>query len=302
MSCSHPLLAVYQGVREDGKKSVKILTRIDDVNSVEEAKLKYEKFGHRLMLLPCGKCPGCLKARRKQWAVRCQMESTYHIDNCFVTLTYDDEHCPKSLVKKDLQSFIKSLRNDGLKFRYFGCGEYGSKTHRPHYHLIIFGYMPSDLKPSHKSDAGFWCYTSKCLSNHWSKGLVVINEFTPETAAYVAGYVDKKLLHVDDSFILMSTRPGIGRQYVEEHLGHIYKYDKIVINYGSHMLGVPRYFDKVAEQKGLYIEDIKESRVLASDISTSKAMRDAGITDFNSYFARVLENELESFKRRKRGL
>lgn len=302
MSCSHPLLAVYKGVREDGKKCVQVLTRIDDVNSVEEAKLKYEKFGHRLMLLPCGKCPGCLKARRKQWAVRCQMESLYHSVSCFVTLTYDDANCPSKLVKKHFQEFIKALRNDGYKLRYFGCGEYGSKTHRPHYHIILFGYMPTDLKASHKSDAGFWCYTSHYLDSIWNKGLVVVNEFTPETAAYVAGYVDKKLISQDDSFILMSTRPGIGRQYIEEHLGHIYSYDKIVINYGSHQLGVPRYFDKVAEQKGLYLEDIRDSRVLAADIGRNRAMRDAGVTDYNSYFAKVFDNEIDSFRRRKRGL
>lgn len=303
MSCVHPLLAVYKGKESDGKKKVQILTRIDDINSVEEAISKYEHFGHRLLLLPCGKCPACLKARRKEWAVRCAAEAKYYADNCFVTLTYDDEFLPKTPQKKHYQDFIRALRRTGVKCRYFGCSERGSKTGRLHFHIIFFGYMPADLKASHKSDSGFWCYTSKTLSDLWKKGLVVVSEFTPETAAYVAGYVDKKFSCMsDDSFIFMSTKPGIGRVYVEENLGKLYEYDQIIVSYGSHKLGLPRYFDKVAEEHGIFLDHLKEKRAALSEVDRAVKMRDLGITDFSDLFAYQLQEEVSALNRRKRGL
>jgi hypothetical protein len=66
-------------------------------------------------------------------------------------LTYDDEHLPpnNSLLKKDLQKFFYKLRQKikPIKIRYFAVGEYGSnKTKRPHYHIILFGYVPKDLE------------------------------------------------------------------------------------------------------------------------------------------------------------
>lgn len=46
--------------------------------------------------------------------------------------------CAPSIDKKDLQDFHKRLRESGLKFSFFACGEYGDKFSRPHYHVIYF--------------------------------------------------------------------------------------------------------------------------------------------------------------------
>ncbi len=75
-----------------------------------------------------------------------------------MTLTYDDEHLPindyvdsdgvihgkPTLRKRDVQLFLKRLRKNykyDNHIKYFCCGEYGGKTFRPHYHLIIFGFL-----------------------------------------------------------------------------------------------------------------------------------------------------------------
>lgn len=303
MSCLHPVLADYRGLREDGKKHIKILSRFDDFQTIEEAREKYQLFGHQLMFLPCGTCPACLKVRKRQWSVRCQFEALEYEQNCFITLTYDEKHCPKKLIKRDKDLFIKSLRNKGFKFRYFGCGEYGSITGRPHYHLILFGWMPPDCKPSHKSDSGYWQYTSKIISDSWKKGLCTVADFSPETAGYVAGYVEKKLLDdKNDSFIFMSNRPGIGREWIESHLGKVYSYDSLVVKFGSHIMSVPRYFDKVAEANDLYIEDIKEMRMLNAIKAYKRGMHDFQCFTFEELFAHQLSIEEMNNIRRKRGL
>lgn len=239
--CEHPLLALNLG-KVDGKYKIKLISthRLDfNILSLEE---KYGKDS--LMMLPCGKCAACKVNHQKEFAVRCSLEATYYKENCMVTLTYREGQCPRKLIKRDLQKFIKDCRNAGLKFRYYGCGEYGTEGGRPHYHLIMFGYWPSDAIVDHTSKSGYPVYTSRFLTNIWRRGIVSISEMAPSTAAYVAGYVGKKLGLGE--FTLMSTRPGIGARYLQEHLFDIYQYDNLVGSFG--VSKVPRYFDKLADQ------------------------------------------------------
>lgn len=74
------------------------------------------------------------------------MEAMDHKKNCFVTLTYSPEHYPglkrDDVRRKDIQAFIKYLRNHDIKVRYFGCCERGDQNERYHMHLILFGFLP----------------------------------------------------------------------------------------------------------------------------------------------------------------
>ena len=78
------------------------------------------------------------------------LEATQHAESTFVTLTYSEQSLPKlplvggllpTLQRKDVVGFLKRLRTNvsPVKFRFFGCGEYGEQTERPHYHLLLFG-------------------------------------------------------------------------------------------------------------------------------------------------------------------
>ena len=316
MSCTHPILAVDYGPNpaNPDKHLVKILLRLDQVTSIQAMRDKYEFPGvSKLLLVPCGHCAACRIKRRKEWSVRCSMESKYHKESCFVTLTYDDDHYPGKLVKSHFQGFIKALRNSGLKIRYFGCGEYGSKVKdakgrgRAHYHIIVFGYFPPDVKYYGLTKSGYPQYTSAFLSKIWNKGFVTVSDFTPEVAGYTAGYCDKKFqfdqyFEDDDApeFLLMSTKPGIGRQYVEEHLGKIYSRDSLIINFGSHHFGVPRYFDKVATQRNLYIEDIKELRNIYS--SSFYEIKSHGFLSEEQLFEYKNNIFMNNFKRKVRSI
>ena len=197
MSCSNPNVFIDLGKKDNGKRNLKMYPKRPDM-TLERL---YSLYGRdNVLLVPCGKCEGCIKQYRLQWSLRCEAEAKLHNENCFITLTYDSQHCDGKLHKEHLKEFIKKLRNRGLTIRYFGCGEYASQ---PHYHIILFGYMPNDLSLISKSKTGFYLYKSKFIENLWQKGLCTVQEFDSAVAGYVAGYVDKKI-DDKDSFLVMS--------------------------------------------------------------------------------------------------
>lgn len=296
MSCERPHLAVSLG-KFDGKQKIKFLGRLDWNIKKAEQRYGYEN----LLMLPCGKCPSCKAAHQKMWAIRCSLESLYYKENCMVTLTYDNEHLPVDykLHKEHLQEFIKKLRNHGLKIRYYGCGEYGSSVehlHRPHYHIILFGYWPEDAKFDIKSSKGFPIYSSEFLTKVWNKGIVSVSEMTSGTAYYTAGYVEKKM--GIGEFSLMSTKPGIGERYFREHLMEIYKYDNVVGSFG--VGSVPRYCDKLADYSWMDIEDIKNYRKKKANDSVIQIMNDYTIQvkdEAVGYTGRQMRDKLQRRKR-----
>lgn len=153
----------------------------------------------------CGQCIPCRVNRRRLWTGRILLEAQGHPYSSFVTLTYRQEECPLELEPAELCKFWKRLRKlVPFSIRYFAVGEYGSKTFRPHYHAIVFG-LP---------------FTSHSIVDKaWGKGHVQVGELTPQGAAYVTGYVSKKMTGWDDvrlegrrpEFARMSLRPGLGK-------------------------------------------------------------------------------------------
>ena len=295
--CSNPLLAARL-CQYEGKWKMKILPVRADKGYEDYIK----KYGRQnLFFLPCGKCPSCISRRKKEWSVRCCMEAYDHAENCFVTLTYDEAHYPGDLVRSDLLGFIKGLRNHGIKVRYFGCGEKGSLG-RAHFHIILFGYIPEDLRPYAKSKSGIPTYTSKFLDSIWKKGFLLVQEFSPFAASYVAGYVLKKMIDKDNSFHIQSTKPGIGAGYFLRHIEDVYDTDKLVLNFGSHIFSVPRYFDKLAESLDLDLSDVKAHRIDKSLELSYQCMRDSGYRYMEEMFAREGEKSEREFKIKERTL
>lgn len=237
MSCNNPIYALDLGIKENGKRNIRILPKRVDLSSMAQLEVRFGKGN--ILPLPCGKCLACKLSRAREWAVRCVLEASLYDENCFITLTYDPEHLPKDgkVNRKHLQDFLKRLRKKH-DVRFFGCGEYGSMGFRPHYHLILFGWFPSDWKN------GF----SKELKDLWPYGFNSVDDCNFRTCDYVARYTTKKLFKKDDdSFICMSTRPGIGRKWLDDNF-HIFKNDRIYGSFGSgNVSNIPRYFEKVFE-------------------------------------------------------
>lgn len=228
----------------------------------------------REITLPCGKCLGCRYDRVKQWALRCYLESSLHGENCFITLTYKDS--PGSLVKNHLQDFWKRLRyyvnqeNEGSRIRYFACGEYGPAHGRPHYHALIFGWSPHDLRLFGRSGKGQSMYRSALLERAWTFGYSSVGSATFEAAAYVAGYINKKLLGGSSAdkdefysgkipeFVVMSRMPGIASDWFRQFKTDVYPKDFITVKGVRYK--VPRYFDKQFFEKASDL-DIRRAEV-----------------------------------------
>ena len=155
--------------------------------------------------IPCGKCIGCRLAYSKEWANRCVLESKGWKNNYFITLTYAPDTLPlneefgnATLKPKDLQDFMKRLRIEWQRkhghdnVRFYACGEYGSKTHRPHYHILAFNLPLYDLEELKKTDNGDMLYISREIDKIWGKGNTWVGEVNWNTCAYVARYIMKK--------------------------------------------------------------------------------------------------------------
>lgn len=143
------------------------------------------------------------------------LEAMVHAESSFATLTYADKYLPEggTLVPRDLQLFVKRLRNrlPSGQLRFFGVGEYGDHTWRPHYHLALFGMGASET-------------SRRLVQEAWGLGFTSVGFLTVASASYVAGYVTKKMTGKDDDrlqgrypeFARMSLRPGIGAHAIKD--------------------------------------------------------------------------------------
>lgn len=212
--------------------------------------------------VPCGHCLGCRVEQARQWTCRMMHESRMHDDSWFVTLTYEEVPENGSLNPQHFRRFIKDLRKDheAGTISYYGCGEYGDSTGRPHYHAVLFG--PHFLDRSrHPDPSRFGVWRSEALERYWKHGFAEIGTMTVASASYVAGYVQKKVRKKDfpshyervipetgevielvPEFARMSLKPAIGRRWIQQNWPDVYPRDFVVFD------GVeakpPRYYDK----------------------------------------------------------
>lgn len=163
------------------------------------------------------------------------LETKLYADNSFVTLTYEDEHMPRlpdgrgMLVPSEMQNWLKRLRKAyssataGRTLRFYGVGEYGDNSWRPHYHLALFNFPNCHYGHSRYSTVvKSCCVVCDMVRDTWDRGHVLVAELNTNSAQYVAGYVTKKMTHPDDprldglppEFARMSLRPGIGADAV----------------------------------------------------------------------------------------
>lgn len=215
--------------------------------------IKNKKVGKRANKfttpVPCGRCPNCVKARVNSWAFRINKELEISVNPLFVTLTYDEQNVPrtscglKTLRKTDVQKFLKRLRfhyekheskhdRSPLRLRYYLCGEYGSTTLRPHYHIILLN-LPK--------------YCEYLISDTWQHGFVAPLPLKDGSVNYVLKYMAKRKFDKKDKrlpeFSLMSK--GLGANYLTPAIAR-YHHSSVQNSYvtlrGGIKMSMPKYY------------------------------------------------------------
>lgn len=281
--------------------------------------------------VPCGRCLGCriIKMSQDYFLANRELLTLYKKGESasFITLTYNDENLPhnkqgyQTLRKDDVTKFYKRLRmalqRAGItkKIKYIYCGEYGdgshaqsdspfenpSTTHRPHYHLCLFGLTESQIKP----------FVNKC----WQKGIVDFGPLTQGGLRYILSYVtqfiDKttqtfyELCDVEFPFLHKSI--GIGKEWILENMnrivdndftfslnGKLNLYPAYVINFICNHLGIDKHkrirnfmlkdkrqYPDVSNEEYLYIKEENEYIKLHQKIL---AQRSKGLPIDNTIF------------------
>lgn len=241
--------------------------------------------------MACGKCVGCRLSYSREWAIRCEHEIRSlppDSESYFLTLTYADLPENGLLVKEDFRKFMKRIRKDyGKNLKFFGCGEYGDETLRPHFHTLLFNFPIDDLRLLKKSGSHD-LFISDYLDSKWGHGHTYVGRASFDTAAYIARYVLKKInknypplrelckkaekegkplldsngkpIEWVDEYVTMSNKNPIGREYLEQYAHDIYDKGFVVYKDGF-KAPIPRYYDKVyAEACPEEFAKIKEKR------------------------------------------
>lgn len=299
MACFHPRTGYRsREVGPSGKRRI-----------VFDAKLG---FADLPVTIPCGQCIGCRLERSRQWAIRCSHEASLWQDNCFITLTFSNEHLPEnlSLDVRDYQLFMKRLRKKyGQNIRFYHCGEYGEKYKRPHYHACLFNFDFPD-KRLFKELNGNKLYTSNSLQELWPFGYSTIGDVTFQSAAYVARYIMKKItgeeaaLHyervhpetgeifqVKPEYTTMSRRPGIGSGWFERYRTDVYPDDFVVIN--GVKMRPPKFYDSQYEA----LDEMSFKRIKRKRKTTAKKHADNNTPDRLAVRKQVQEARLRLLPR-----
>lgn len=119
-----------------------------------------------------------------------------------------------NLQKSDLQKFFKRLRKCHAKenpsIKYYAVGEYGGKTNRPHYHIVIFNANVDYFQRA-------WALDNKKI------GDIHVGTITEASIGYTLKYISKASkipMHKNDDrqkeFSLMSK--GLGTNYLTENM------------------------------------------------------------------------------------
>jgi len=167
-----------------------------------------------------------------------------------------------TLRKKDVQNYFKRLRKlvPDQSVRYYACGEYGTKNHRPHYHMIVFNV------PDSKTFADAWSLDGVQL------GSVHVGKVSGDSVAYTMKYIDKSQFvkkHSRDDrepeFPLMSK--GLGQNFLTDDMRRYYSDDLgrlHVTREGGRKSAMPRYY-----RKKLYDDEqmLKQRAIVAAVVS-----------------------------------
>lgn len=204
MSCFHPI-----EIEHPTRKKYRLENR--RMNKYEELLIP------RRILVPCGRCPQCIRRRQRDWKVRIMAEhKAYNFRGCFfVTLTFDDDHLLKFWkgdgapritqnfsdydLSRIIRLFLERVRKKtGRSIRHVFIPEFGDPvrhTGRLHLHGLLFG-----------------CTIDRdTLLSCWSNGHIHVHYYCDaRTSGYITKYMTKDMHNKVPVFV----SSGIGESLV----------------------------------------------------------------------------------------
>jgi len=269
--------------------------------------------------IPCGKCIPCQKRYQSEWTFRLLEQQKCSGNSNFLTLTYDDNHLPWTedqtnwdLCKSDLTLFLKRLRQDQFRWykrmsqakkidfaqyqanriKYYAVGEYGEKTLRPHYHLLIFNL------PRYNSydQLELEIYIQKI----WKNGRVHSGTVTEKSIQYVTGYILKKSHYREGQTPPFShISNGLGKSYLIHTDYH--KKNKLFysVNQDGKKVLLPRYLrDRIFSKEEIEAnnEKVLDAR-LDRYVKEYNDITDRGY-DYTDYKTQIMNQAKENIKKR----
>lgn len=266
-------------------------------------------------VVPCGKCYDCMRELANQFVLRCNSEYMHSQSTFFCTLTYDDKNIRYYLpdrvkrrkaldaidkvgikyfgmydefvldkddavtFRKNLQNCIKRYNVD-MVFRFVINGEYGTFTHRPHLHALVFS-------PIYFNKFDF----EKLIKECWKFGNVTVSEVTPSRINYCAKHTMKQ---DSGSSLQQSVAPifqkrstyqgGIGRDLVNDV--------SILLNYhrdinffqtGKYKISIPRYIRKKLHPEKLTRHELSKLENDSFENLVSRINSDIAFANLDSF-------------------
>lgn len=286
--------------------------------ALESTRMAVKKYGIKNILkytgIPCGHCEECNKQRARGWAFRILKEAELYEENYFISFDYNDEHLPYSekgfntLVKDTISKFNKKLKTylkraaKPSNFRFYGIGEYGDRTYRPHYHVMYFNLHLDDLKFHYISNGNLF-FTSEFLQNLWKDengeiGHVDIGLIGVGSACYIARYCDKKQDRtkqeklimsnmLQPEFSVMSRRPGIGSYYLDK-LKNDFENQVFTLYSNGNEFSIPIYYKKklqdIVSPEALKCYEDRNKMLMKIKFSNDLLLSDILATSLQDYY------------------
>lgn len=227
--------------------------------------------------VPCGKCPECVKRHISQWSFRLTEQEKASDSAYFLTLTYGTDSVRitragfLTLDKRDIQLFLKRVRKSHYTaakqshsgtpiIKYFLVGEYGGKSYRPHYHVLIFNSQLDVLFDKQQLLAlKYDDYSGKLpvTCSQWPYGHVTVGKVSGASVGYTLKYIEKPKripMHRNDDrlpeFRLMSKKLGEAYLTPEMKKWHLNDpLERMYVERDGKKISMPRYYkDRIYDE------------------------------------------------------
>lgn len=242
--CLHPLPMTVDFLYDINVENPNSKKNLNSGKEFSEAAKMANSLNRRSgnVLVPCGKCFNCRKNRVNEWFIRYVTETTTNYIGChnlFITLTYENIDNP-SLDYRDVQLFLKRVRKyfSDYKLKFLCVGEYGFKSDRKHWHLILIGFpeLPDNYK--------------QIIHHLWNKGFTMVKICDENTVFYLLKYSFKSY-HKDGEYYeskglvkpMFRCSQGFGKDFALKNSERIIKDGVLVFNGFNYK--IPRYFIKL---------------------------------------------------------